>query len=111
LWIHGCHWLECSCCNKAISAARDGLDETRVVGVVSKCGANLVDGKVDAPLKIDECVVAPDVLVDFFAGDKLSRAICQEQENGKLLRLQPDQVAAFAQLTIDGIECEGAEAN
>jgi hypothetical protein len=49
--------------------------------------------------------------VDFFAGDNLSGAICQKQENGKRLRLEPDQVAAFAQLTTGGIECEGAETN
>ena len=33
------------------------------------------------------------------------------QEHGKRLRLEPDKVAAFSQLTIGGIECEGAETN
>jgi hypothetical protein len=51
------------------------------------------------------------MLVNFFARDSLSGALCQEQEHGKLLRLELYQAAVLAQLTTGGIECEGAEAN
>jgi hypothetical protein len=97
--------------DEAVAAARNGFDIAWLVCAVSQCGADLIDGEVDAAFEVDEGVVAPDVLVDFFAGDNLSGALCQEQEHGKRLRLEPDRVAAFAQLTTGGIECEGAEAN
>jgi hypothetical protein len=97
--------------DKPIAAPRDGLNVPRLVCIVSQSRADLVDGEVDAAFEVDEGVVAPDVLVNFFAGDNLPRAFYQEQENGKLLRPEPDQVSALAQLTIRGIECEWAEAN
>ena len=51
------------------------------------------------------------LLVDFFARDNLSGALCQEQEHGKLLGVELYQAAALAQLTTGGVECEGAETN
>ena len=63
--------------DEAVAAAGNGLDITWLVCIVSECGADLVDGEVDAAFEVDEGVVAPDVLVDFFAGDKLSGALCQ----------------------------------
>jgi hypothetical protein len=97
--------------NEAVTAARNGFDVTWLVCVVSEGGADLIDGEVDAAFEVDECVVSPNVLVDLFAGDNLSGALCQEQEHGKRLRLEPDQVAALTQLTTGGIECEWAETN
>ena len=49
-----------------------------LIRIVSECGADLVDGEFDAALKVDEGVGSPDVPMDFFAGDNLSGALCQQ---------------------------------
>src|SRR5262249_20338386 len=97
--------------DEAIAAASNGFDITRLFCVISEGGPDLVDGEVDATFEVDEGVVAPDVPMDFFAGDDLSGALCQEQENGERLGPEAHEVAAFAQLTTGGIEREGAETN
>jgi hypothetical protein len=97
--------------DETVATAGKGLDISWSVRVVSESGTDLIDQEIDAALEVDEGFVAPDVLVDFFAGDDLTGALCEEQENGKRLRPEPYQVATFAQLTISGIEREGAETN
>jgi hypothetical protein len=48
--------------------------------------------------------------MNFFAGDDLSCAFYEQEQNGELLRLELDHTAALAQLAIGAIEIKWAEA-
>jgi hypothetical protein len=47
------------------------------------------------------------MLVNFFARDSLSGALCQEQEYSKCLRLEPDQAATLRNSRLVGSSAKG----
>ena len=73
--------------------------------------ADLVDGEVDTALEIDEGVISPDLLVNLFAGNDLTSALHEQQQDSKLLRLKLEHMAALTQLTIRRVDFEWTEAN
>ena len=65
---------------EAIPFAGDGLDETRLFGIVAEDLPDFADGFVDAVLGIEEDVLAPDSVNDLFARDETTVALHQKGE-------------------------------
>jgi hypothetical protein len=83
----------------------------RFVGAIAESGANLVDGEVDASLEVDEGVGVPDALSDLFAGNSLTGALRQHDEQGELFRLESHAAPAIAELSIGSVDLEIVETN
>src|SRR6516164_2121446 len=85
--------------DETVPSPRERLDVPRLFCVVPERCANLVDAKIDAPLEIDEGVVAPETLTNFFAGYDVTRAFCKQEQNSRRLQAQLDRHSRFAQFT------------
>jgi hypothetical protein len=84
--------------DESIPAAGDGLDELWPVRIISKGIPNLPDGFVDAMLKVNESIAAPDFPPDLFSRDQLSGVTCQEFQETQSLGRQFYRPAAATQL-------------
>src|ERR1700720_921231 len=84
--------------NESITTMWKGLDEARLVSVVPQSIAQSVDGFVEAAFEVDEGVVWPQSLCEFFPGHHFARALQQRHQHLKGLFLQLDLRALAAQL-------------
>ena len=63
--LSGRGWHDARCArdfersDEAVSASREGLNESRIGGRIAQCVANLVDGRVNAVIEIDEGIGRP----------------------------------------------------
>ncbi len=87
-----------------------GFDVERTVGVVAQHLADLLDALVDAVLEIDVGLLAPELGLDFLAGNDLPGVGGEQDEELKRLRREFDDGAGFAQLKGVEIELEDPEA-
>ena len=76
---------------KAVPPARDGFDEARVVGGIIECRAQLLDGRVEAVVKFDECVGWPEPLADLLPRCQFTPTVQQHREDleGLVLNFDP----------------------
>jgi len=63
--------------HEPIASAGEGLDVLRLVRRVAQCAPEILDGGVDAVVKLDNSVVGPQLLPDLFAGDDFASALDQ----------------------------------
>jgi hypothetical protein len=84
--------------DESIATPGHGLDELWPVRIISQGVPNLPDGFVDAMLKVDESIAAPDFLPDVFSRNQLSGVACQEFQEPQSLGRQFYRPAASAQL-------------
>jgi hypothetical protein len=61
--------------DKAVSAARDGLDIARPVGIVEKCLAQALDSAVQPVVEINESVGGPEAFAQKVACDQFTRML------------------------------------
>jgi hypothetical protein len=73
--------------NKSVAHARERFDVTRLFRVVAEDCAYLVDREIDPVLEIHEGRVAPQMALNLFPGDNLSRMTREKRQNSKRLRL------------------------
>lgn len=95
--------------NETIAAARKGFDKARLVRIIGERSADLVDGKIDTVLEIDECRFAPEIALDFITRDHRATVLGEKLKHTKGLRLQLDKAAIFPQLAGGGVKLKGAE--
>ena len=95
--------------NQPIAAARQGLDESRGLGRVSKRFAQPLHRRVHSVLEVDECVVLPEPLTQFLAGDQLTGALHQALEHLEGLLLKAHTHAGLSQLAHAKVQLERAK--
>src|SRR5439155_7351187 len=75
-----------------VAHAADGVDELRRRGVVFKCRTEPVDVDIDRP-RLARVVVAPDVLEELVAGERLPGVAEQERQQLERLRLDRQRLS------------------
>src|SRR5215469_13332518 len=96
--------------NEAVTLADDGLDETWPRRIITQRRADFADVVVNAALGIEEEVLAPDSLDNFFPRDKLALLLSQQDQKLQWLPFQANPVAGTAQFEPAGIQLEIPEA-
>jgi hypothetical protein len=86
-----------------------GLDETRLLGVVPQSCAKFVNGFIKTALEVDKSVFRPQSFVEFFPRHHLAGTLQQQHERLKRLFLQIDLGALPAQLAGSSINLEEPE--
>src|SRR5208282_3554847 len=85
--------------DETVSAAGQGLDESRARCGIAERLAYLVYRGIQAVIEIDEGVGRPDFFAQVVAGDNLTGILQQGSEDLKGLFLKPDASAVLAQLS------------
>ncbi len=82
--------------DEAISASRQRLDKSGVIGGISQRFAQLVDRRVQTVVEIDEGIGGPVLITQFFASDHFARPLQEDGEDvkGLLLKLDPHALLA-----------------
>ncbi len=96
--------------NEPVSATGQRFDVARTGSGVSQRLANLVDGRVQAVVEVDERVGGPELLLQLFARDHLARPLQQQSQHLKGLLLQAQLDAALAQFSRAEVQLEDSEA-
>jgi hypothetical protein len=89
-----------------ISPPGDRADESGRSRFIAQRGPDLGDADVEPTLEVNECVVAPDRLMQFFAGNNLARVSQEVGEDHGGLRLQADQHPVAPQFSVCVVELE-----
>jgi hypothetical protein len=81
--------------DEAVAATRQRFDEPWTVGGIAERGPQLRDGDVEAPLEVDEGLLAPQPSTQFVTRHELARTLdeCRQQLKGVVLK--PDLGALF----------------
>jgi hypothetical protein len=95
--------------DETIAHARYGLDELRILRIVAEEMAELADGGVDAMFGIDEDFAGPEALRDFSAGDKLTLARGEQDQELHWLALETYRVAVVEQFEGSAVEAKIAK--
>ena len=95
--------------DEPIAAARQRLDEPRVVRIVAERGAQALHRRVQAVLEVDEGAVRPQPLAQLLARDDVAGALEHQPEDLERLLLQADAGRARPQLAQPHVELERAE--
>ena len=66
--------------NETVAPAGDRLDKPRLLGIISQHLTNLADGIVDAVVRVQEDVLAPNSIRNLLPGDKFTATLKQEPE-------------------------------
>ena len=80
-----------------MAAAGQGFNKARIICRISQRLANLVDGRVDAVIEVDEGILGPEFLVQLFTGHDFSRILQQYGQHLKGLSPELDLQSVFAQ--------------
>src|SRR5260221_208312 len=91
-------------------APAEKSDRTANVGIVAKRLAELIHGRVQAMLKIDEGVPRPEFGAELFTQHDLRRAFKQQPQNLQRLPVEPDSASVLAKLPGARIKLKGAKA-
>jgi hypothetical protein len=84
--------------DKPITAARQGLNETRILGAIAKRFPQLTNGAADGVIEIDVGVFRPEFSPNLFAIHNISSTMEQQGKNLKWLLLDSDPDTMLAQL-------------
>ena len=83
--------------DETIAAARQSLDESGIVGIVSQGESNLGYGCIERVVEVDKRVFGPDFLAQLFPRDQLALVFQQDGADLKRLALQGHLCAILAQ--------------
>jgi hypothetical protein len=95
--------------NKLISTSGKRSNVSRSNSVVVQGRTNLRDTKVQAPLKVNERLIAPYGSTQFLPGDYRACMLDEIAEYSRGLRLQSDEHALSPQFPSGGVELEQSE--
>ncbi len=96
--------------DETITPARYGLDIKRVLRILSQRGAQFLDRRVDAVLKIDVGPIRPEFLANLFSGHKFACPLEQEGKDLEGLFLKHDLAAIDCEFAKSEINLDWAEA-
>jgi hypothetical protein len=96
--------------DEAVSPTRQRLDEAGIRRRVPKGVTKLVDGYIQAVVKIDIGVVAPQSPPKFFPADHFTRMLEENGQDLEGLLLQAYSHSLFVKLTGNRVELEDPEA-
>jgi len=96
--------------DEAIPAARESLDEARIFRGSPRASRSLFDRRSQTVVKVDDCVVAPQPVLNLIPGDHFAGCAPADKSGVEGLRLQADANAGFAQFSRFGICLEETEA-
>lgn len=96
--------------DKTIAATWKRLQVPGVLHFIVESGSDLPDAEVDASLKFNHRIVAPEAVTDFFPGHDLPGAFGKQQQHTERLRMDLHGSSGFAELTVRGIQLECPEA-
>ena len=96
-------------CDEAITTPGHSLNETRALGGITQCLADLVDGFVEPVIEIHERIRGPQSAPELLAGHQLAWSGQQHRKHLKWLLLQPDPRAALRQFAGPKIGLEDRE--
>src|SRR3989441_10102762 len=97
--------------NKPVSPACYGFDVAGSDGRVAQGSAKSMYAFVEAALEVNESIVLPQMLLEFFSRAYLSRIFQQQRQDSGSLRLQLDLKSVPPQLTGLRTELEDSETN
>jgi hypothetical protein len=92
-----------------VASLRKCLDETGILGVITQCFAQAVDGFVEPAVKIDHDAGRPEALLQLLTSDDLARVLDQSHENLKGLFLELDPDAPLPQFSGNQVDLENSE--
>src|SRR6185295_3990311 len=92
--------------DEAIAVTWQCFDEMRALGVVIQRRPQPLHSVVEALLEVHKSVGWPELLLQFFPGDRLARVLEEHDENPHWLALQPNLHAFFAEFPSSWIELE-----
>ena len=99
------------CRHESVATARYRLYKLWGISIVPQSVPDLPDRLIDATLKIDERSIAPDLLLDVLARDKLARVTGEQFEQSKGLWRQSHPSTAPQKLASLEVEFKNAEMN
>jgi hypothetical protein len=93
-----------------VAAAGQGLDVAWRGGIVAERVAQLLHGRADAQVELDDCIAAPEPRADGVRSDHFSDMLEQDHEEPERLVLQSNAAIVEVQLSGTDVERERAEA-
>jgi hypothetical protein len=66
---------------KAVASAGNGLDKSRLFGIIFQCLADFPDCRIDCAIGIEEDVLAPELFDDRFASYQLAPPLDQQEQD------------------------------
>src|SRR5207237_3779396 len=96
--------------DEPVAAARQCLDEPRIVRIVTKGRAQPLRGGVQAVFEVDKRAVRPEAAGKFFAGHHIAWMLQHQAKDFEGLLLETDPVLPLSQLTGAHIQLERFEA-
>ena len=97
--------------HQPIAPPGQGLDVLGFVGRITQRPPQVLDGRVDAVVKLDDGVVRPQFFSDLLAADQFALALDQHAQDLQGLLLQDRSVAVVAQLSARQVEFKDSNAN
>src|SRR5689334_19468495 len=98
--------------NETVSGARNGFDEARVVGIVIKGSAKLLENHIKAAVEINEGTVGPEIAPQLITRDDLTGMLQKHEQNteGLVLNLYAQTIAGERFVGDIGLEQTESEA-
>lgn len=97
--------------DESISFARVGFYVARLLGIVIQRPAQFLNRAVQTSFEVNEYIVPPQPLAQFFACHQLTGTIKQEIEHLKRLARQPYPLSVLAEFSPSAVDHVRAESN
>ena len=92
-----------------IALPANGFDVLGVIGRIAQCLPQLLDGGVDAVIKLDHGIVGPQIVPDFLPADEPSVAVHQHTQDTETLILEDYTAIALPQFARSEIDVKDTE--
>ena len=97
--------------NKTIAKAGKSLNEPGMLRLLLQGDAYLTDAEVEILLEVDECILAPDGVLNLLARHRFALMVHQKRQNARRLLLHPEQRTVPAQLKSLLVELKFSKSN
>lgn len=82
--------------NETVAAPGQCFDVSRFLRIVAERSTDLVHAKIDAMFVIDECIIAPEAVLNLLPGNDLPRMLCEQEKHPEWLWANLDRDSGFA---------------
>jgi len=94
---------------KTVAKLWQSLDVAGLLDIVTQGSPDLIDGEINSALEINESGIAPEMSLDFFPADNLSRTVNQEKQDFERLRRQLYRNSRLEEPTDRRVQLEDAK--